>query len=93
MHHGADAIIVGREFVLELHSPNRSILIRSSAKGLQESADRLSRTSGRKCIAAPADVRDPEQIKKAIEVAEKIFLRIDFVICGAAKLPSLAMLG
>ena len=70
-----------------------SLLTTISAKGLQESADRLSRTTGRKCIAAPADVRDPEQMKRAVEAAMEHFGRIDLVICGAANLPWLAMLG
>jgi peroxisomal 2,4-dienoyl-CoA reductase len=53
-----------------------------SAKGLQESADQLSKTTGKKCLAAPADVRDQEAVKGAVEVANKEFGMIDFVICG-----------
>ncbi|WWD19584.1 hypothetical protein CI109_104045 [Kwoniella shandongensis] len=61
-----------------------AIIVGRDAKGLQESADRLSSKTGQKCIAASADVRDPEQIKKAVDLAQKTFGRIDFVICGAA---------
>ena len=36
------------------------------------------------CIATPADVRDPDQLFKAVESTMKAYGRIDFVIFGAA---------
>ncbi len=87
MFHGVDAIIVGRESVqrsyvwlVRAHQP--------SAKGLQESADKLSKTMGKRCLAAPADVRDPEQMQKAVQMAQKEFGKIDFVICGVYRTSS-----
>jgi peroxisomal 2,4-dienoyl-CoA reductase len=55
-----------------------------SAKGLEESAQALAAATGGQCIATPADVRDPEQVARAVESTIKAFGRIDFVICGAA---------
>lgn len=53
-----------------------------SAKGLEESAKRLEETTGRKCIPAPADVRQPDQLREAVKRTQDAFDRIDFVICG-----------
>jgi NAD(P)-dependent dehydrogenase (short-subunit alcohol dehydrogenase family) len=49
---------------------------------LQKSADELSKATGKICIAAPADVRKPEQLKAAVAKAIENFGRLDFVICG-----------
>ena len=56
----------------------------TSAKGLEESASALEKATGSKCLATPADVRDPAAIKIAVEATLAKFGRIDFVICGAA---------
>lgn len=53
-----------------------------SVKGLEESAKRLEETTGRKCIPAPADVRQPDQLNGAVKRTQDAFGRIDFVICG-----------
>lgn len=53
-----------------------------SVKGLEESAKRLEETTGRKCIPATADVRQPDQLKGAVKRTQDAFGRIDFVICG-----------
>ena len=53
-----------------------------SAKGLKESAERLSKTTGKRCLPAAADVRDPEQMGKAVAMTMEAFGRIDYVICG-----------
>jgi peroxisomal 2,4-dienoyl-CoA reductase len=55
-----------------------------SAKGLEQSAAALSKTTGRKCISASADVRNPEQLASAVQKAISEFGHIDHVICGAA---------
>ena len=55
-----------------------------SAKGLEQSAAALSKTTGRKCISASADVRNPEQLAGAVQKAISEFGHIDHVICGAA---------
>jgi NAD(P)-dependent dehydrogenase (short-subunit alcohol dehydrogenase family) len=49
---------------------------------LQQAADELSKTTGQVCIAAQADVRQPEKLKEAVERTIQRFGRIDFVICG-----------
>ncbi|KGB76970.1 peroxisomal 2,4-dienoyl-CoA reductase [Cryptococcus deuterogattii 99/473] len=59
-------------------------IVGRDAKGLEESAKRLEETTGRKCIPAPADVRQPDQLKNAVKRTQDAFDRIDFVICGAA---------
>ncbi|KAF9816455.1 hypothetical protein IEO21_04060 [Rhodonia placenta] len=51
---------------------------------LLASAEELSKATGRRCIAAQADVRDPKQLHEAVSKAIKEYGKIDFVICGAA---------
>jgi peroxisomal 2,4-dienoyl-CoA reductase len=53
-----------------------------SAKGLAESAEKLSKATGQTCLPASADVRDPEALKAAVALTKEKFGRIDFVICG-----------
>ncbi|KIR62462.1 hypothetical protein I312_103200 [Cryptococcus bacillisporus CA1280] len=59
-------------------------IVGRDVKGLEESAKRLEETTGRKCIPAPADVRQPDQLNGAVKRTQDAFGRIDFVICGAA---------
>jgi len=61
----------------------------NSAKGLAESAQKLEKATGGKCIAASADVRQPAAMKKAVEDTIAKFGRIDFVICGMSARTSL----
>lgn len=49
---------------------------------LLASAEELSKATGRRCIAAQADVRDPKQLHEAVSKAIKEYGKIDFVICG-----------
>lgn len=53
-----------------------------SAKGLAESAEKLSKATDQTCLPASADVRDPEALKAAVALTKEKFGRIDFVICG-----------
>ncbi|KAK1921963.1 putative 2,4-dienoyl-CoA reductase [Papiliotrema laurentii] len=62
----------------------KATIIGRDAKGLSESAEQLEKATGSQCLAAPADVRDPAALKKAVEDTLAKFGRIDFVICGAA---------
>jgi peroxisomal 2,4-dienoyl-CoA reductase len=55
-----------------------------SAQGLEKSATALSKSTGRRCIAAPADVRKPEQLEAAVSKARSELGKINHVICGAA---------
>ena len=56
----------------------------SSSDRLAKSAEELSKATGRTCIPAKADVREPEQLREAVAKTISKFGRIDFVICGAA---------
>jgi peroxisomal 2,4-dienoyl-CoA reductase len=55
-----------------------------SAKGLEQSAAALSKATGRKCISASADVRNPDQLAAAVSKTISELGHIDHVICGAA---------
>ena len=45
-------------------------------------AEELSKATGKTCIAAQADVRQPKAVQDAVAKAIAKFGRIDFVICG-----------
>ena len=49
---------------------------------LQQAAEELEKATGRKCVAAQADVRQPAQLRDAVEKGVGALGRIDFVICG-----------
>ncbi|OWF51834.1 peroxisomal 2,4-dienoyl-CoA reductase-like [Mizuhopecten yessoensis] len=51
---------------------------------LKESAETLSKATGRRCVPVQMDVREPESIIKAVEIALTEFGRIDYLINGAA---------
>jgi len=51
---------------------------------LTASAEELAKTTGKRCLAAQADVRNPKQLQDAVSKTIKEFGKIDFVICGAA---------
>lgn len=53
-----------------------------SSDRLGKSAEELSKATGRTCIPAKADVREPEQLREAVAKTISKFGRIDFVICG-----------
>ncbi|KAL4063722.1 hypothetical protein J3A83DRAFT_4104533 [Scleroderma citrinum] len=65
------------------HGANAAIVGRKLDR-LTETARELSNGTGRTCIAAQADVRQPEQLKAAVAKTIEHFGRIDFVVCGAA---------
>ena len=49
---------------------------------LNQTAKELCEATGRSCVPALADVRQPQTLKEAVERAIEQFGRIDFVICG-----------
>ncbi|XP_033747802.1 peroxisomal 2,4-dienoyl-CoA reductase-like isoform X1 [Pecten maximus] len=51
---------------------------------LKESAETLSKATGRRCVPVQMDVRNPESILKAADTALTEFGRIDYLINGAA---------
>ncbi|KAM0754962.1 2,4-dienoyl-CoA reductase [Meredithblackwellia eburnea MCA 4105] len=65
------------------HGANATILGRRKDV-ITSSAEKLSKTTGNKCLGLQGDVRDVESLKRAAQETVKQFGRIDFVICGAA---------
>lgn len=65
------------------HGANATIVGRKLDR-LTEAAIGLSQATGQTCVAARADVRQPQQLKEAVAMTIERFGRIDFVICGAA---------
>jgi peroxisomal 2,4-dienoyl-CoA reductase len=51
---------------------------------LTKAAKELSEATGRTCIPAQADVRDPNSLRDAVSKTINTFGRIDFVICGTS---------
>jgi len=51
-------------------------------KVITESAERLSKETGSKCIGVSGDVRKLETIEEAVKKTVKEFGKIDYVICG-----------
>lgn len=49
---------------------------------LTQAAKEMSEVTGRTCIPAQADVRQPQALKSAVAKAIEQFGKIDFVICG-----------
>jgi peroxisomal 2,4-dienoyl-CoA reductase len=49
---------------------------------LEASAKELSEATGKTCLAAQADVRQPQQLQEAVSKAIGKFGRIDYVVCG-----------
>ncbi|KAI6129268.1 hypothetical protein EDD16DRAFT_1211319 [Pisolithus croceorrhizus] len=65
------------------HGANATIVGRKLDR-LTAAANELSQVTGQTCVAARADVRQPQQLKEAVALTIERFGRIDFVICGAA---------
>ncbi|EPQ30396.1 uncharacterized protein PFL1_01922 [Pseudozyma flocculosa PF-1] len=65
------------------HGAHAAILGRK-AERLQKAAEALSKDTGSRCIATPGDVREPADLKRAVERTVAEFGKIDFVICGSA---------
>jgi NAD(P)-dependent dehydrogenase (short-subunit alcohol dehydrogenase family) len=55
---------------------------------VEESAAKLEASTGRRCLGAAADVRDPEQLKKAVQAAKEKYGKLDFVVCGGSPVES-----
>jgi len=61
-----------------------AIIIGRKLERITQTAQELSDATGRRCTFAQADVRNPAQLRAAVEKTIATFGRIDFVICGAA---------
>ncbi|KAH9931300.1 uncharacterized protein B0H18DRAFT_991037 [Fomitopsis serialis] len=80
---GGSGICKGMTEAVMRHGADATIVGRKLDR-LNASAAELSKATGRQCLVAQADVRDPEQLKNAAAKTIEKFGRIDFVICGAA---------
>lgn len=49
---------------------------------ITQTSKELSKSTGRTCIPAQVDVRDPQTLKDAVAKTIEKFGKIDFVICG-----------
>ncbi|KAI0808989.1 hypothetical protein BC629DRAFT_1580384 [Irpex lacteus] len=65
------------------HGANAVIVGRKFDR-LVQSAEELSKDTGRECLPVQADVRQPKALQDAVAKTIEKFGRIDFVICGAA---------
>jgi len=80
---GGSGICRGMTESIMRHGAN-AVIIGRNVDRLTQAAKELSVSTGRRCIPAQADVRNPAQLKAAVEKTIAEFGRIDFVICGAA---------
>lgn len=61
-----------------------AVILGRKADRLAAASKSLSEATGQKCLPCPADVREPEQLKAAVQKTLDAFGRIDFVIAGSA---------
>ncbi|KAH7867902.1 hypothetical protein F5879DRAFT_222186 [Lentinula edodes] len=61
-----------------------AVIVGRKLDRLTQAAKELSEATGRTCIPAQADVRQPNMLKDAVKKTIEKFGKIDFVICGAA---------
>ncbi len=61
-----------------------AVIVGRKADRLQAAAEELSRVTGGRCIAKPADVRDAAQIGEAADAAVSAFGSLDILVNGAA---------
>lgn len=69
--------------VLMAHGASAAIMGRKADRLSAAAAD-LSKSTKGKCIATPGDVRNYDDVVKAVEETVKTFGRLDMVVCGAA---------
>ncbi|KAH9846171.1 2,4-dienoyl-CoA reductase [Lenzites betulinus] len=80
---GGSGICKGMVEAIMRHGAHAAILGRKLDR-LTASAQELEAATGARCIPLQADVRDPAQLRAAVQRTLDAFGRIDFVICGAA---------
>ncbi|KAJ3781763.1 hypothetical protein GGU10DRAFT_390372 [Lentinula aff. detonsa] len=61
-----------------------AVIVGRKLDRLTQTAKELSAATGRTCIPAQADVRQPKMLQEAVKKTIERFGKIDFVICGAA---------
>jgi len=80
---GGSGICKGMTEAVMRHGAD-AVIVGRKRERLEQAAKELSRATGRRCVAAQADVRNPQSLQDAVTKTIEIFGRIDFVICGAA---------
>jgi len=80
---GGSGICRGMTEAMMSHGADAMIVGRKVER-LTATSKALSSATGKTCIFAQADVRQPAQLQNAVKKCIEKFGRIDFVICGAA---------
>ncbi|KZT24352.1 2,4-dienoyl-CoA reductase [Neolentinus lepideus HHB14362 ss-1] len=80
---GGSGICKGMTEAVMRHGAD-AVIVGRKLDRLMQSAEELSRLTGRTCLPVQADVRYPKQIQDAVAKTIEKFGKIDFVICGAA---------
>ncbi|MFW6049897.1 MAG: SDR family oxidoreductase [Myxococcota bacterium] len=80
---GGSGICKGIARAFMAHGADTAIVGRKQDR-LEASAEELSSTTGRRCLAAAGDVRDPESVRSVVERTLERFGRIDVLVNGAA---------
>ena len=81
---GGSGICKGIAEAFLAHGAKGVTILGRKADRLSAAADEMKQKSGRDVLAAPCDVRKPEQIEAAIDATLERFGRIDIVVNGAA---------
>lgn len=80
---GGSGICQGMARAMMAHGAD-AVIVGRKADRLEAAAKAMSEETGRHCLAAPADVREPEQVAAALDAAIARFGKVDIVVNGAA---------
>ncbi len=80
---GGSGICKGIARALMAHGA-RAAIVGRKADRLGAAAQELAEQTGRECLAAPADVRDPVAVERAVDATLERFGRLDVLVNGAA---------
>lgn len=80
---GGSGICKGITRAFMAHGADAAIVGRKADR-LEAAAKELSEETGRRCIATPADVRDPQAVEAALDAAIDQLGKVDVVVNGAA---------
>ncbi len=80
---GGSGICQGMARAMMAHGAD-AVIVGRKADRLEAAAKAMADETGRECLAAPADVREPEQVAAALDAAIARFGKVDVVVNGAA---------